>query len=397
VRASKRILVCLSSHELMSGDALRGIVAYQAAHPYLRLEFGQVDVRAPNPGRTLRENIALVRPDGVLACIFWPGARRDYGHGPPLVNIDDSLKSPFPSVIPDHARMGELAAEHLLAQNLPQYGFVSVTGRGYGSFLRWRGFRGRLARAGHTCYLFDDAFPDTARELNETDLRQWVAGLPKPIGIHAVYLNLAVRIFWACRAMGIRVPEDVAVIGGHDSPVVANALAPTISAINVHHAAIGHEAMRLLDRLVHGKRAPAKPVLLPVFEIMPRQSSDVRGSRDPEVARIRRMIAERSHRPLVVKELLAHTTLSRRALERRFKRQMGHSLHNEIVAAHMVIAERLLRQTLLRPMQVARQSGYASYRIFAAAFRKHTGLTATAFRQRHAALPEAGCVAKHHP
>jgi LacI family transcriptional regulator len=94
------------------------------------------------------------------------------------------------------------------------------------------------------------------------------------------------------------------------------------------------------------------------------------------------LIREQAHRPLAVKELLAHTPFSRGTLEQRFEKYLGHSLHDEIVQAHMERAQRLLRETLLPVTKVAAQSGYASYAVFSVAFRKHTGMTALAYRQR---------------
>ena len=98
--------------------------------------------------------------------------------------------------------------------------------------------------------------------------------------------------------------------------------------------------------------------------------------------RCRRLIRERAHQPVVVKELLAQTPLSRRVLERRFQKHLGHSLHDEIVLAHMERAQRLLRETAMPVTQVALLSGYANYAVFSVAFRKHTGMTALEYRQQ---------------
>jgi len=391
----------LSSEDIAEGAILRGIMAYQEAHPYLRVEFCLVDVRTPHPGQKLREHLAVVRPNGVLASLFWHEPRHDFlCPGRPLVNVGDYHQTSFPTVMVDQAYIGEHAAEHLMKLELPNYAFISLTGRGYGVRMRWRGFRNRLARAGHTCLLFDSDYPKTAQQLDEEDIKEWVERLPKPIGIHAVYLSLALRVSWACRSLGVRIPEDVSLIGGQDFPMVAEAWTPTISSLSVNRAVVGYKAMHLLDRLLHdGKKPPTTPTLVRDIVVMPRQSSDVLATRDPAVARVRKIIVEQANHPMVIKELLEHTSFSfsRRTLERRFERQMGHSLHDEIVAARMAIAERLLRQTLLRPTEVARQTGYASYRVFATAFKKqHAGLTATSFRRQHMATVPAG-LALHNP
>jgi len=384
--ATKRILIAFNSDELMYGG-LGGIQAYARLHPHLRIELCLLDVLSPDPGLDLRRMIAKIRPDGALVSIFWPSAARGIDRRLKLINISDFVQTRFPAVFIDQHRMGVLAAEHLLAQGLPHYAFAAVAGRGYGAGLRWRGFRDRLQQDGHTCHLFDDFLPQAvAQRLMDSDLRAWVAQLPKPVGIHAVYLNLAVRILWTCLELDLKVPEEVAVIGGQDHPSVATAWTPTVSAITIDRAQVGFEALRLLDHLLHGGRPPTALVLLPPGEVMARQSSDFRGTRDPEVACLRRAIAAQPH--LSIKELLAHTALSRRTLERRFERHMDHSLHDEIVSMRMKQAQRLLRETTLPATQVAAQSGYGNYTVFSVAFRKHTGMSALEYRQQGMAAEE---------
>ena len=184
-------------------------------------------------------------------------------------------------------------------------------------------------------------------------------------------------------------PGDVAVVGGQDIPALSTAWEPTISAIEFDRAQVGREALRLLDRLMAGGHPPAGRLLIPPVGLAARQSSDVRGARDPEVARVRRVIREQAHRPIAVKELLAAGQLSRRALERRFRQTVGHSLHDEIVRERIARSQRLLRMTALSTKEVAAQCGYANYAVFSVAFRRQTGLTATAFR-RQCAAPSGG-------
>jgi len=241
--ATKKILIAISTDEMMHGGLGDSIQAYAQSHPHLRIELCLLDSLSPNPGQDLRRMIAKVRPDGVLVSLFWPSAARGIDRQLKLINISDYVRTRFPAVFIDQHRMGVLAAEHLLTQGLPHYAFAAVAGRGYGAELRWRGFRDRLQQDGHTCHLFDDFLPHAvAQHLRDSDLRAWVAQLPKPVGIHAVYLHLAVRILWTCLELNLKIPEEVAVIGGHDHPSVATAWTPTMSAITLDRTQVGFEA-----------------------------------------------------------------------------------------------------------------------------------------------------------
>ena len=377
---NKRILVVISGREISMSQPLPGIVAYQARHPHLHLDFCLLDEASGNHGQLLKRNIVHFRPDGVLAAFFWPGAVRDIPRDLPVVNFSDIEHPHIPTVIFDQVRIGKMAAEHLREQDLPHYAFAALRRRGWGARLRWQGFHSRLLQAGHEAHLFDSSFPDTAHLLLDEDLRNWLQTLPKPIGIHAHYLVLAMRLLWACQDWKFRVPEDVALIAGADMPLLTTMWAPAISAFRLDSREIGYEALRMLDRLLAGEAAPAGPVLILPQQLIVRQSSDRRGMRDPLVAQMRRLIAG-SRQPITTKELLGRVRHSRRTLERHFQRHLGRSLHDEIVAVRIARAQQLLQDKILPVKEIARQSGYATYHSFAAAFLRVTGVRVSDYRR----------------
>ena len=379
----KRVLVALAVQDFQQSDLMKGVQSYLLTHPDLRAHFCLLNSGTRADVRPLRRMIGNFRPDGVLARVVWPRSDLRLDGDIPLVSMGDVLPPAYPSVIPDQEKAGMMVAEYLIGLGLDNFAYVAGPKASYNVQHRWKGFGGALSRAGHTVQVFGAlTCSASVTTISDETLCAWVAQLPRPVGVHAVFLPLAVRVLWACQELGLRVPEDVAVVGGQDIPTLATSWNPAVSALEINIARMGHEALRLLDELMHGANPPTTPLLIPPASVVPRQSSDVRGMRDHEVANLRRLISERAHRPLVVKELLAHTPLSRRALERRFEKHLGHTLHDEIVLAHMERAKRLLRETPLPATQVAEQSGFANYAVFSVAFRKHTGMTALAYRQQ---------------
>ena len=379
--ASEQVLVALNEYILNQPGFLEGLGQYVLTHPHLKLHTHVFTADPAYDRRLLRRMIRHLRPDGVLTCVIWPVADLPLPAGTHLVNMGNFQQSDCPTVMSDQARAGCMAAEQLLEQGLLHYAFAALSG-GYGAACRWQGFRRRLQEAGHDAVLFKD-FASQKRMAGKTDesFAAWVMRLPKPVGIHTYTLFEAARIAWACQEAGLRVPADVALIGGQDNPALAAAWGPAVSAVEFDVVKVGYEGLQLLDRLLHGDSAPAGPILIPPRCLVLRTSSDVQGARDPEVARIRQWLRENAHRPLTVKGLLAQTPLSRRTLERRFAAITGHTPHDEISTLRMDRARALLSGTSLPLAQVASQSGYANYMTFALAFRRLTGMTASAFRR----------------
>ena len=101
---------------------------------------------------------------------------------------------------------------------------------------------------------------------------------------------------------------------------------------------------------------------------------------DPEVAEAFRFIAENARRPIRVNDVAAIVPISRRVLERRFRRVLGRSIQEEIQRVHVQRAKLLLADEDLPIARVASAAGFTSARHLSVAFRRSTGITPTAFR-----------------
>ncbi|MBE6702997.1 MAG: AraC family transcriptional regulator [Ruminococcaceae bacterium] len=73
-------------------------------------------------------------------------------------------------------------------------------------------------------------------------------------------------------------------------------------------------------------------------------------------------------------------------LNRVFKNSTGITIHQAVILERMRIAKRLLKETTLSINSVASESGFYSKSQFCTAFRKYTGYTPTAYRQKRALL-----------
>jgi LacI family transcriptional regulator len=186
-----------------------------------------------------------------------------------------------------------------------------------------------------------------------------------------------------CREEGISVPEDIAVLGVDNDVLLSDMVRPTLSSIMIPGEQIGFEAARLLDEMLQGKKVSMTPVLLPPQGVVTRHSTDVLSIDDPDVAEAARFIRENAFKAITVQSVLDCVSMSRRNLERRFKRVMKRSLLDEIRRVHLDRATRLLRETDLDMPHVAEQSGFGSPIRFSTVFKEMTGVAPSIYRRKH--------------
>ena len=109
---------------------------------------------------------------------------------------------------------------------------------------------------------------------------------------------------------------------------------------------------------------------------MTRRSTDVQALGDPDVSAAVRFIREHACEGMSVKDLLAAVPLSRRVLEGRFRKLLGHTPHDEIARVRFERVRQLLRETRLPLTEVARRSGFRNAEYLSTAFRRTFGTAA---------------------
>ena len=206
--------------------------------------------------------------------------------GLPVVNLSAALKdAPLPRVTADNQAVGQLAAEHLLARGFRRFAYYGLRGVWYAQ-QRGRGFIETLKQHGAACATLEDNASLTkgrgwqgSREL----LRNWLATLEPPVGLLAAHDYRAAMVIDSCKEVGLRVPDDVAVVGVNNETVICDFCSVPISSVSRNDWKVGHEAAALLDRLMLGRRTPAQQILVPPDRVVLRRSSDVLAIDDPMV------------------------------------------------------------------------------------------------------------------
>jgi LacI family transcriptional regulator len=319
--------------------------------------------------------------DGIIARIETPRiARAVVRTGLPAVDLSAARLVPaLPWVETNDEEIARLAADHLLERGFTRFAFCGDA-RFNWSVWRETQFVARLRAAGHDCVCYRPTAlaGDVAAEAG--NLARWLRELPKPVGLMACYDIRGQQVLDACRSAGLAVPDEVAVIGVDNDTLLCELASPPLSSVipNAHGA--GYAAAALLDRLMAGKRVAATAHLIAPLGLAERQSTDVLAVDDREVARAVRFIREHACEGINVGDVLRTVPLSRRVLEQRFQRLLGHTPREEILHVRLNRVKQLLAETDLPLYLVAERTGFEHVEYLSVLFKRETGKTPSAFR-----------------
>jgi LacI family transcriptional regulator len=325
--------------------------------------------------------------DGMIARATPQMARQMADAAVPLVNVwSGSPAKDVPSVFPDAQACGKMATEHLLLRGYRQFAFQGYVR--HGSTQRALvGFKAALREAGcsWTTQLISPHANERPRSWEPYLARmdQWIATWKTPIGVLVIHSGFCRFLATACLRAGLRIPEDVALIGFGNEPLICTHLEPTLSAIDMGFDRVGYEAASLLERLMAGKRAPEAPVLVEPTELIVRRSTDSYAVSHPVVRQALTFIAEHSHEGIRVDDVVRHVGVAVRSLERYFGESLGRTMTEEIARLRLERATRLLVEGDEPIKQVARACGYGDANYFHKVFINAHGVSPREYRRRH--------------
>jgi len=382
-----RLALFFSTESSYWRDVIQGVAAYSVARGPLRiLVEGYGDVRVSD----IREGAI----DGVIVNLNYasPEVRSALAVARlPTVDLSRSVSNDpvgayWTGVMPDDVGVGRAAAGYLLARGFRRFGFCGIEAAF--SDLRRDGFCQALAEAGFTCDVCPvRASADTGvlgQDERVDAIAPWIAGLPRPSGVLAVTDVRGRIVLIASERVGVRVPEDMSLLGVDDDQVLCLTQEPPLSSIPLDGRAAGYEAARLLHQQAQGRDSlvPARRVLIPPLPVVTRRSSDVLAVQDAEVAIAMRFIRDNVAEAIGVDDVVAAVAVSMRTLQLHFRTELGRTVQQEIWRVKVDHAKRLLVETDLQMSAIARMCGLGSASRLSVVCHRQTGHQPTSFRRQ---------------
>lgn len=287
----------------------------------------------------------------------------------------------------DNHAVGRMAAEHLLARGYRQLAYFGLPGMEW-SKVRLAGFREAAEEAG-VCIVFHENLP-TGSQVNRPPRwwpreRSWgtaLQTLPRPCGVFAGCDIGACYLIRTAREMGLRIPEELGIIGVDNNPIASAEAGLAISTIELPFREAGKRTAAMLDQLTHGKKLARSTPILPV-RVIARTSTDAFMVSDPLVRRALQMIEERRMEAPTVEQIVRDLHTTPVTLGRHFMEYLKVTPAKHILQRRIEYAKDLLRAGQLTVAQVSDACGFHDCSYFGQVFKRITGTTPSFWQPNH--------------
>lgn len=213
------------------------------------------------------------RIDGLLIGMATSETPRhgEFGGGVPALLVNRREPCGVPSVTVDDEAGGALAVSHLLSLGHRRIGHVAGPQNADTARRRLRGYTAALELAGvrpEPDWIAETTFDEAGGNVAATRL---LKGEPRPTALFVGNVRAAIGALAAARRLGLRVPDELSIVGFHDAPFAAY-LDPALTTVRMPLEEMGRQAVDSLLALLGGRSVDDMMVATPP-ELVVRASS----------------------------------------------------------------------------------------------------------------------------
>jgi LacI family transcriptional regulator len=375
---------------------MRGVCAYVNLHPnwHLRITSESLDKVLPE-----------LKARGVDGAFISPASQAHESMAlecgiPCILAHTYQPQQSLPYLTGNNHLLGRMAADHFIKKGFTNFSYFSPDNTLFWSSERLEGYTARIIEVGGTVHVFESAVRLTKKDLSRatnyfrwppspwlTDtnsLHSWLQSLPKPCALMAADDNIGYDIIEAAEEGGIKVPEELAVIGVNNDLTRCLLSNPQLSSIALDLEQNGYNAAALLHRIILGKeKMEGQRLVTQPTHVVTRQSTDIVAIPDPDLAAALHFIRTNFDRPIKVADVVKQTSASRRLLEIKFREHIRHSITDEIMRVKLDQLTRMLLESDMSMERMADCLAFCSSGVMRKAFRRSRGINPTDFRRLH--------------
>ncbi len=385
------VALLVESSRAYGRGLLRGIAQYTQAHGHWATRHHERALGDSAPGWLKKWS-----GDGVIARIDSEGLLKQIQKlDVPTVDLRLLFDvENIPRVGVDNVAVTRMAADHLLERKFEHYALCGFAGIDYAEqrrkffteYLEGLGYKVDVWMGGQSGGRPTTTQIEARGLVQDIALEKWLDELPKPVGIMATNDVRAQQVLAACDNCGISVPDEIAVVGVDNDPVICELCHPPLSSIQLQNERMGYEAAALLDKIMQGQEQEEYRRRWPPSGIITRQSTDVVAIPDSATAAAVHFIREHACDGIAVDAVFRHVAVSRSTLERRFATYLDSTPRAEIVRVQIQRVKQLLTGTDYPLAKIAQLAGFNHVEYMCSLFKNRVGQTAGQYRKEQMKL-----------
>jgi LacI family transcriptional regulator len=304
----------------------------------------------------------------------------------PVVNLSGFRPDiPIPSVTGDNIGIGEMAADFFLKKGFTRAAYFSTQFHRLQK-LRLHGFARRwFKKTGNKVFPMVPKLDKRSHPADDwtalgTYIKEKLTVLPKPLAVFAYCDYDAAKIETAALEAGLRIPEDIAVLGVDNDPLVCENDVVPISSVCHDRVRIGYEGAALLEKLMSQKKAKVHNVKIMPTRIEERASTSGVYSDDPLAQRVIAYFNSHLSERTGVQEMAVALGINRRSIERHFAGKVGHPISYYLRELRLSRAYQMIRETDRKFGDIALECGFSNAQHLSNSFRSAYGIKPSTLR-----------------
>ena len=286
----------------------------------------------------------------------------------------------FPMLTGHYKEFGAYAADFFINQNFNNYAFIGMKDILW-SVSRYEGYSEQISTS-KKIMTYHYEVEDFQNEIKE--ISAWLYSLPKPIAMFACNDFMARQVTEICQMNGIRIPEDISLLGVDNDEFMCNISSPTLSSIKLNFEKHGYEIAQTLFKMIAEKKIWPARIPVEAIGVVERMSTKRKVISDPYIREIVDFISRNYTQDIDISKLTSFIPLSRRAIELKFKKEMyPYTISSYILKLRLEHFCHLLQSSELPVGTAAYKSGFIDNSNFSTLFKKYKGVTPTEYRRTY--------------
>ena len=367
------VLAVSSTVHKANADYLAGILRYASGRPDWRLwlfnpmaDYSFGNVLPPHRASGVIVNnldevpLETLRPRNRRACV--------------LISDGDTI-SEDSSVLCVNAAVARAAADFFLYRQFRNFAFAEAPIPDAFSVERRDAFAAAVRPECASFANLSAGSPDFAR---------WLRHLPRPCALFAANDRIAKVAADICRLSGIRVPQEITILGVDDEEMVCNFTSPTLSSVRPAFETGGYMAAELLDSIMRGKTREPVHLRYGVTGIVERDSTAISSADVSSASALESFIRKNAKADMTPESAARAVGRDSARIKRAYREAYGRTVCRGIQEARLREVQKLLQKTRVPIGAIGPMCGFGNEFYLKTLFKARFGMTMSEWRRTHA-------------